>query len=107
MAFAGGLILARVALAGVDGDVTTVAGVAGLAKAGVVSDAGFVLAHGTIRTGVGLAVSLLDLAVDAGVAFLALAPVKKIIKYCDNKTKVESLPSPATNEHHMSKFKYH
>jgi hypothetical protein len=77
MAFAGGFILARVALAGVDGDVATVAGVAGLAEAGVISDAGFVLAHGTIRTGVSLAVSLFDLAVDAGVAFFALAPVRK------------------------------
>jgi hypothetical protein len=74
VAFAGGLVLARIALAWVDGDVTAVAGVAGLAEAGVVADAGLVLAHGAVGAGARLAVGLLDLAVDAGVAFFALAP---------------------------------
>ena len=80
MALAGSLVLARVALAGVDGDVAAVAGVARLAEAGVVSDSGLVLAHGAVGARVGLAVGLLNLAVDAGVALLTFAPDKKIIR---------------------------
>ena len=65
MAFAGGFVLARVCLAGVNCDVTLVAGEAVLAEAGEVADAGLVLAHGAIRAGAVLAVRLFDLAVDA------------------------------------------
>ena len=77
MALAFGLVLARVALAGFDSDVAAVAGVAGLAEAGEVSNTGLVFAHSSVWARTALAVGLLDLAVDAGVALFAFAPKTK------------------------------
>lgn len=75
MAFTGGQVLAWVAFTWVNGYVTALASVTGFAEAGVVSNARFVLAHGTVRAWAALAVGLFDLAVDAGVALFTFAPV--------------------------------
>ncbi len=70
MTLAGGLVLARVAFTRINGDVTLLSGVSGLAEAGEVADAWFVTAHGTVWTWVVAAIGIFNLAVDAGVSFV-------------------------------------
>lgn len=70
-------VSARVSVgcAWIDRNVAVASGVSGSAEASVVSDAGFVFAHGASRAGVVAAVGLFFLAVDAGVSRSALALV--------------------------------
>ena len=76
MAFACGLVLARVAFTRINGDVALLSGVSGLAEAGEVAHARFVTAHSTVWTRAVLAVGIFDLAVDAGVSFLTFTSEK-------------------------------
>ena len=78
-AFAGGVVGARVWGAWVDGGFAVVSRVSGTAEAGEVARSGVVTAHGTVRTGVGVAVGVLDQALKSRVAIGAVAPGKYTI----------------------------
>ena len=73
LTFTIGFVLAGIAIARVDRDVALVSGVTRLAEAGEVTNSGFVTAHCAVRAWVLLAVRLLDLTVDTGVAVIAFA----------------------------------
>lgn len=66
--------LAACQLAGVHGDVTVGSGVASSAETGKVVWSRQVLAHGTLRAGIVLAIGLFQLALEAAVARRTLAP---------------------------------
>ena len=90
-AFAGGVVGAWVWGAGVDGRFAVVSRVSGTAEAGEVARSRVVTAHGAVRTGVGVAVGVLDQALKSRVAVGAVAPGGKYTIGCEAASSTYSL----------------
>ena len=73
-AFAGGVVGAWIWCAGVDGRFAVVSCVSGTAEAGEVARSRVVPAHGAVRTGVGVAVGVLDQPLKSRIAIGTVAP---------------------------------